>query len=152
MRWKPTPSHTNMEFILCWLTIPWLRPALHCGWYTQWHSTGKKLYQLQVVASLSDVVLCTHFLSSELGFCPAWTCSILTHAATASVSSCVSQSCWIWKTLFSSAPSLIIFLLLLLHRSLKHERREEIDKDIHMWLRTPNSLTRCTLSNCESVC
>lgn len=140
----------GVHFVLADYSLAQACPALWLVYPMALH--WKKLYQLQVVASLSDVVLCSHFLSSELGFCPAWTCSILTHAATASVSSCVSQSCWIWKTLFSSAPSLIIFLLLLLHRSHNHERREETDKDIHIWLRTPNSLTRYTLSNCESVC
>lgn len=78
MRWKPTPSHTNMEFILCWLIIPWLRPALQCGWYTQWHAIGENLFNLSQKVSTASSFSARHGTLHPLPLFRAWILSSLT--------------------------------------------------------------------------
>lgn len=86
-----------MDCILYWPSTHRHETCLERG--HQWHSIGENC-----IASWRGVGLYAHFPFSTLRFCLVWTCAGLAYVATVSVSLCIDQSCYVWKTLFPWRP------------------------------------------------
>lgn len=122
-----------------------MRPALQHGWYSQCH----RIEEINIWSfPLPGHIVNKSFVRNGVFvdplyllnfFCLIWTCAGLVHSIC--LREFITQPYCVWNIFF-----LTIFLLAFPHRSLSLERRIWIKIPL-LGLRSPNSLTLCTLYN-----